>query len=165
MSLVMDLNGKQVEAFDLIMRKENAWAILDGNKALELRSSSPFYIRRFLNPKGTLDMTFEAFEPKDIHAIHFHDYNNSWFLDCSCAHIVCIGTHPNSNMFLHTLRNHDLDELIAENEQKGLKEENCVAVFGLVIKHIYNTNLTTPDQIKATGGGYGIIPWVNEVIR
>lgn len=164
MSLVTDLNGRQVEAFDLIMKKENAWDILDGKKALELRSVSPFYVRRFLNPKRTLNMTFKAFEPKDIHAIHFHDYNNSWFLDCSCSHVVYINAHPNCNRFLHALRNHDLDELISENEQKGLKEEDCDVVFGLVIKHIYGTNLTTPDQIKATGGGYGIIPWVDEVI-
>lgn len=163
MAVIKDLNGNPVEAFDLIMTKGNAWDILNGKKCLELRSLSPFYMKRLLSPKRNLTMTLNAFEPKNIHAIHFHDYNNTWFLDCSCAHVVYISFHPNCLNFLHALKIYELDEEFKANKDK--REEDCPGCFGLVIKDIYNTNLVNPSEIKATGGGFGRIPWVYDVIN
>lgn len=85
MSLITTANGVQVEAHDLIMRKENAWDIINGKKYLEIRSLSPFYIKRFLVPKRTLDMTVSAFELKNVASVHFHDYGNTWYLTAICS--------------------------------------------------------------------------------
>ena len=35
MSVIKDYNGKEVEAFDLIMTKANAWDIINGKKFIK----------------------------------------------------------------------------------------------------------------------------------
>lgn len=165
MSVIKDYNGNDVEAFDLIMTKANAWDIINGKKCLEVRSLSPFYIKRFLKPKRSLAMTVDAFETKDVHAIHFHDYGNTWYLDCNLYGITVVSTHPDSREFFYRLNFHDFDELIDENERKGLKEEETNCCFGLVIDGIHGTNLCTPDKIIATGGKLGHIAALDEILN
>lgn len=165
MAVITDVTGKEVEAFDLIMTKANAWDIINGKKCLELRSLSPFYVKRFLVPKRSLNMTVSAFEPKDVHAIHFHDYGNTWFLDCHLYGIGMVNTHPHSREFLHRLNCHDLDAEIDENERKGTKEDDTNYCFGLIIDGIHGTNLCTPDKIVATGGKLGHIDALNDILN
>lgn len=160
MSLITTANGVQVEAHDLIMRKENAWDIINGKKYLEIRSLSPFYIKRFLVPKRTLNMTLDAFETKDVNAVHFHDYNNTWYLDCHLFGVTMLDTHPLCRPLIHALKCHDFDAEIDENERKGTKEDDTTVFFGLVIDGIIGTNLCAPSEIKATGGKLGEIPSV-----
>lgn len=164
MAVVTDETGQQVEAFDLIMTKANAWDILNGNKFLEIRALSPFYIKRFLVPRRTLNMTLEAFEPKKVGSIHFHDYGNTWYLDCHLLDICMCDTHPISREFLHALKCHDFDNIIDENERKGVKEDDTDFFFGLIIDGIHGTNLCAPDGIKATGGKLGEIKAVRAAL-
>ncbi len=164
MSMITTEKGVQVEAYDLIMRKENAWDIINGKKFLEARAMSPFYIKRFLVPKRTLDMTVSAFETKDVASVHFHDYNNTWYLDCHILGICPFNTHPNWRETLHALKCHDFDEEIDENERKGTKEDDTTFFFGLVIDGIHGTNLCAPEEIKATGGKLGEIKEVRAAL-
>ena len=164
MSLITTANGVQVEAHDLIMRKENAWDIINGKKYLEIRSLSPFYIKRFLVPKRTLDMTVSAFELKNVASVHFHDYGNTWYLDCHLLDICTFDTHPNSREILHALKCHDFDAEIDENERKGTKGDYTTFFFGLVIDGILGTNLCAPSEIKATGGKLGEIKAVRAAL-
>lgn len=157
MSAITTGKGVQVEAFDLIMRKENAWDIINGKKYLEIRALSPFYIKRFLVQKGSIDDTLDAFETKDVHAVHFHDYNSSWYLDCHLFDVTMLDTHPLCSPILHALKCQDFDTEIEENERNGVKEDDTTFFFGLVIDGILGTNLCAPSEIKATGGKLGEI--------
>lgn len=165
MAVITNEIGKQVEAFDLIMTKANAWDIINGKKLLEIRSLSPFYIKRFLVPKRSLDMTVSAFETKDVFSVHFHDYGNTWFLDCHLLGVTLLNTHPSNRGFLHALKCHDLDAEIDENERKGVKEDDTSFFFGLVIDAIHGTDLCAPSEIKATGGKLGGIDSVRAALN
>lgn len=157
MATVTDTKGNKLEAYDLIMTKANAMEIINGHKCLELRSLTDFYIRRFLKRKRTTQDTLQAFETKDIHAVHFHDYNNTWFLDCSVYKIIVMYAHPFAEEFLHAFNSHDLDDLIEENRDKDPDDDGVEQCFCIMLKEIYNTNLCTPDKIVATGGKFGVM--------
>jgi len=75
--------GQEVEAFDLLMQKENAIDILHGNKKVETRSFSPFYFSRFIDKKKqkTSKNINDYIIRQDVEFIHFHNYTNSWFLN------------------------------------------------------------------------------------
>jgi hypothetical protein len=86
----IEVNGQQVQAYDLIMRTEHALEIIAGKKPLEIRAFSDHYCRMFTdeaisaeNEKHAKDKNYEWQNPsrKDIAYIHFHNYNNSWMLD------------------------------------------------------------------------------------
>lgn len=88
--MTIQVNGQQVEAYDLLMKKEYALEILSGKKRVEFRSFTDHYINRFMDKevmkrnkaKGnpTID-ELRAEVRTDIEYIHFHNYNNSWYLD------------------------------------------------------------------------------------
>lgn len=88
--MTININGKEVEAYDLLMKKENALDIISGKKTLEIRAFSNHYSMMFtdfeqleknkkLREEGNDD---DCIEPlKGIKYVHFHNYNNSWTLD------------------------------------------------------------------------------------
>lgn len=88
--MTIEVNGKQVEAYDLLMKKEYALEILSGKKRVEFRSFTDHYISRFMDKeamkrnKAKGNPTIEELREEvrtDIEYIHFHNYNNSWYLD------------------------------------------------------------------------------------
>lgn len=88
--MTIEVNGKQVEAYDLLMKKEYALEILSGKKRVEFRSFTDHYISRFMDReamkrnKAKGNPTIEELREEvrtDIEYIHFHNYNNSWYLD------------------------------------------------------------------------------------
>ena len=88
---------KPVECLNLIMRREFAEEILAGTKKVEIRSYSQHYCDR-LYDKEVLAyedahwddelMRMQMIDFNDsvraVKKIHFHNYNNSWFLDVEC---------------------------------------------------------------------------------
>ncbi|MBQ8958643.1 MAG: hypothetical protein IJ057_09140 [Bacteroidales bacterium] len=48
----ININGNEVEAYALIMRKENALEILRGTKTVELRAESPQVCEDVLRPRA-----------------------------------------------------------------------------------------------------------------
>lgn len=89
--MTIEVNGKQVEAYDLLMRKEHALDIIAGKKTLEIRAFSDHYYKMFTDKKAVEEnkrlqkegRDDECVEPVriDVQYIHFHNYNNSWTLD------------------------------------------------------------------------------------
>lgn len=88
--MTIEVNGQPVEAFRLIMQKNNALDILSGKKKLEIRSFTDNYISMFcdskllkeqekLAKKGEDVFIEDAF--KDVEYVRFTNYNQSWFLD------------------------------------------------------------------------------------
>lgn len=148
-------DGTEHPCFDLIMRKENAWDILDGKKGLEFRAISPFYIKKFLVPKTSLQKSLDAFEVKDVSYVHFHDYNNSWFLDVRIPYVISVVAHGKMQRLLHLFRCHDFDEEIERVKKENVALEDANWCFAMPITEICGTNLATSDEIKATGGIFG----------
>ena len=86
--------GKEFQAFDFIMRKENALDIISGKKKIETRACTPFYDRLVIDKEQE---KLNKEDPKnfippiraDISFINFHNYNNSWFLTVRINEIGC----------------------------------------------------------------------------
>ncbi len=88
------VNGKEFEAYDLVMRRENAQAIIDGKKTVEIRSFNSHYMSLFYDKEKR-----KNFDPSDLSAeepfketkyIRFHNYNYSWYLDVEIDEIGSI---------------------------------------------------------------------------
>ncbi len=88
--------AKPIEVLNLIMTRKNAKEILEGKKKVEYRAYTDHYIGRlfdkdvleFLKKHGEEEDVIKAQEEgivdplRVVKTIHFHDYNNSWYLDC-----------------------------------------------------------------------------------
>jgi hypothetical protein len=84
------VKDEEVEAYDLLMRKEYALDIISGKKTLEIREFKSHYVNMFtdkeqlakneeLRKAGKDD---ECIEPlKATQYVRFHNYNYSWTLD------------------------------------------------------------------------------------
>lgn len=89
---------KPIETLDLIMRREFAEEILSGEKKVEIRQCSDHYFNRLTDKnvdawmtehRDTEGMDMEAFNEfmcatRPVEKIHFHDEQNSWFIDVTC---------------------------------------------------------------------------------
>jgi len=80
--MTIEFEGQQIEAYSLLMTKENAIAILNGTKKIETRLCSDYYYRMFTdeekvraNDKAIKEGREEDYQipMKDIFAIHFHN--------------------------------------------------------------------------------------------
>lgn len=145
--------AKPVECLNLIMRKEFAEEILRGEKKVEFRAYSKHYIDRlvdkevcnFVDLKGgepIVEVLFHDFinEVRPVKKIHFHNYNNSWFLDVECSENGLIACVKEEVEYLNKeFDSHDLDEELATYE-KG-KINNRPYYFYFVVSKILATNL------------------------
>ena len=150
MSIIKDSKGATAEAFDLIMRKEFAWDILEGRKKAEFRNLSAFYIKRFLEPRKTLQDTFDAFVPKEgVAYVHFHDYGNTWYLDVRLNDLMFLSVHPDCLDTLHSLGCYEFDEMAKENA--GKTAADVPQFFALKIYSVLGTNLTNLSDLEKSG--------------
>jgi len=96
-AMKINVNGQQVEAYALLMQKENALDILSGKKTIEIRALNSKYDQMFTDHKQ-LELNEElrkagrANECKapyrtDVGYIHFYNYNKSWTLDVAIDEI------------------------------------------------------------------------------
>ena len=128
----INVNGNEVEAYALIMKKENALEILRGTKTVEIRSANTKYEKMFTDQEQ-LAKNREAVKEgrddwqvpirKDIGFVHFYNYANTWALDCE---IDEIGTASLTQEDVESLREdfgfHDLDNEWQEFEGKPIEE-------------------------------------------
>lgn len=139
----ININGKEVEAYDLLMKKENALDIISGNKTLEIRVFSNHYAKMFTDQKQ-LEINeelrregkdYECIEPiKGIQYVHFHNYNNSWALDVKIDEIGLSSMTEEDIEDLHDFDFHDYDKEWQQYEDKDI--EDIPMFYWLHIKDI-----------------------------
>ena len=75
-----------------------------------------------------------------VKTIHFHDYNNSWYLDCDVlVNDTCIVMKEDIDFLHEKYDSHDLDEMYEALELK--KEKERPLFFFFVIDKVTETTL------------------------
>ncbi len=131
--MYIEKDGKKHEAYNLIMKKENALDIINGKKVLEIRAYTPFYASMFtdeeqlalneeLREQGRDE---ECVEPlKGIEYVHFHNYNNSWSLDVRIDDIgICSMDEEDLSYLAEDFDFHDYDEEWQQYEHLPYEEK------------------------------------------
>lgn len=152
---VKDRFGNIAPAFNLIMRKEFAYPILQGTKKIEFRQVSDempdkpkknkdryaaiFFKRYLIEDKGHPDFLV----PKDIYCVHAHDYGNTWYLDFSIEGVDIVAIHPDNAEYFHKYGHHEFDEVMAKMKTDGVKphDKEVQWWYCLPITAIIDTNL------------------------
>ncbi|MGM9686930.1 MAG: ASCH domain-containing protein [Bacteroidaceae bacterium] len=157
-----------VQVLNLIMRREFAEQILRGEKKVEVRSFSDHYYNRLTDKKvdkwmtahrNDKNMDREAFDEfmcstRPVLKIHFHNYNNSWFLDCTCTENALIGVTEDNVKYLQDKYGcHEFDELLAsiQAKEKGVKNDmvSRPLFYYFAIGEVLDTNLKVDLKIRA----------------
>lgn len=143
-TMKINVNGNEVEAYALIMKKENALEILRGEKTIEIRVDSPKYVKMFTdqeqverNRKAEAEGRDEWESPlrKDIGFVHFYNYAGTWSLDCEIDEIGTASLIKDDIDFLNEEYGfHDFDDQWQEFE--GKPEEEIPFFFYLHIAAI-----------------------------
>ena len=145
---------KPVECLNLIMRKEFAEEIIKGTKTVEVRSYSNHYCDRLYDKDvlayedahwddDLLRMQMIDFNDsvRAVKKIHFHNYNNSWFLDVECVDNNTVLLVDEQVKYLQDEYNcHEFDEELARLNKRRANERPIYFYFA--IGKILDTNLT-----------------------
>ena len=146
--------AKAIEVLNLIMTRKNAKEILEGKKKVEYRAYTDHYIGRlfdkdvleFLKKHGEEEDVIKAQEDgivdplRVVKTIHFHDYNNSWYLDCDVlVNDTCIVMKEDIDFLHEKYDSHDLDEMYEALELK--KEKERPLFFFFVVDKVKETTL------------------------
>ena len=146
--MTIEVNGKPVEAYHLIMKKENALVILKGKKKVEIRAFSKKYNDMFINkelykefqeylkdPDGSMELEDCLNETEYI---YFTNYKKSWYL---IVEVLDIAVYKMTQEDVEVL-NEDYDFHDFDNEwqqYKDLPEDEIPVFYGLgladVISH------------------------------
>ena len=127
--------GQKVEAYSLIMRKENALDIVSGKKKVETRSANEFYMRMFLDFSDSKEVKM-----KQTPAIHFHNYNNTWHLDVMIKSAgFCYLDFETIKEFNDEFDFHDFDEDAKIYDE--LPNEEKPMFFWFEIDEVIGTNI------------------------
>lgn len=143
-----------IPVLDLIMKREYAEAIIRGEKKVELRAFSDFYVKRIYDQAMvdfvdrhiddvdvSMSVDYYISEIRPVQKIHFHNYNNSWFLDVSVRVNDLVSVTSEDIKFLHEQYDcHELDELLRKVQYD--KDQNPPSFFYFEIGDILDTNLT-----------------------
>lgn len=139
-----------VEVLNLIMKREFAEQIARGEKKVEFRAVSDHYIKRLIDRKVVEFIKRHNDDPdvvdfcdplRIVRKIHFHNYNNSWFMDVDVASNDYIAADKEGVDFMHTLGCNELDGLYESLPEKE-REKLAPTFFYFVIDKIVATNLS-----------------------
>lgn len=146
---------RDIEVLNLIMKKENALAILRGDKNVEYRPFSQHYVDRLSDPK-IVDFYERNKENKEIEeefchwglldnvrtvkTIHFHNYTNSWYLDVEViSNDYCVADDETVGIMNDLYDDHELDGLVRKLDNEKAVERPMYYWFA--IKKVIDTNL------------------------
>ncbi len=146
--------AKDIEVLNLVMTRKNAKEILSGAKKVEYRACSEHYVNRLYDKNVTSFIKNHEDDENVIEAqidgivdslrmvrrIHFHDYNNSWFLDVDVLVNDEVSLEKEDMEMLHNeWDSHDLDDLY--NTLEANKTKDRPVFFFFVIDKVVGTNL------------------------
>lgn len=144
--------SEPIKCLNLIMKREFAEAILKGEKTVEYRSYSKHYVDRLFDKKvmdwgdnnvaeEDLDLFMEVCEPlRWVEKIHFHNYNNTWFLDVAPKGVFTVPvTRENVEVLKTEYHSDELEEMCDDLDK--MKEQNRPIFFVFPIDKILDTNL------------------------
>lgn len=145
--------SEPIEVLNLIMRKEFAEQILKGDKKVEVRAYSGFYYNRLYDKKVlewgeancdteelAADFVDFAQPLREVKTIHFHNYDNTWFLDMECVENYQMTLIPDQVAYLQEAYDfHDFDEMLDGLERRKAKERPMY--FWFALGKVLDTNL------------------------
>lgn len=108
--IVKDLFGNYAEAFNLLLKKQFAYAILTKQKTMEFRDFFSDHLLSMFYKETKNQKSPDYMVARDIRCIHFHDYNNSWFLDVLIEGVDAMAIHPDNREYFHSHDCHEFDE-------------------------------------------------------
>lgn len=125
--------GQEIEAFSLIMKKENALDILNGKKTIETRIFSSKYEKMFTDfkqleeneklRKTGRDEECQSVLRTDIEAVHFYSTGAPWILDVAIDEIGIGEVTEEGIKFMHDEFDfHDFDEQLEEFKKNPPEE-------------------------------------------
>ena len=138
-----------VEVLNLIMKREYAEQILHGEKKVEFRAVSDHYIKRLIDRKVVEFKKRHEDDPdvqefvdpmRIVRKIHFHNYNNSWFLDVEVVENDYVAADKEGVEYMHQKGCNELDELYDSLPAKE-REDLAPTFFYFVIGKIVESNL------------------------
>lgn len=116
-----------VECLNLLLRKEYGKQIVSGKKKVEWRDCTKHYFDRLIDKK-TSDFLYNHREDKELRniyktairpvkKIHFHNYNETWWIDIKVEDCNVVKLTENGMKYLHERGIHDVD-----NEYERVKD-------------------------------------------
>lgn len=146
--------AKDIDVLNLIMTRKYAKEIVEGKKKVEFRAYTDHYVGRlfdrnvldFLKSHEGEEAVEQAVEDgivdplRMVKKIHFHDYNNSWFLDVDVLVNDNLAVTKEDVEMLHAEYDcHEMDSLLASLDLQ--KEKVRPLYFFFVIDKVTDTNL------------------------
>lgn len=144
--------SEPIKCLNLVMKREFAEAILKGEKTVEYRSYSKHYCDRLFDKEVVdwgdnnvaeedLDEFIEVCEPlRWVEKIHFHNYNNSWFLDVTVKDVLSIAVDRETVEYIKSeFGSDELEEMCNDLDKR--KERNRPMFFAFPIDKILATDL------------------------
>jgi hypothetical protein len=130
---MINYKGEEIEAYSLIMRKENALDILRGNKIIETRAFSSKYEKMFTDfyqleeneklRKAGREDECQPILRTDIEAVHFYSTGASWTLDVAIDEIGIGEVTEEGIKFMHEEFDfHDFDDQLEMFKKNPPKE-------------------------------------------
>ena len=136
--------SEPIKCLNLIMKKEFAEAILKGEKTVEFRAYSKHYMDRLYDkdlmdygeaniPDEDMDDFVDFARPlREVEKIHFHNYNNTWFLDVECIdNWTVVVTNEGVADLKAEFGCDELDDMLADLNKQKAKDRPIFFYFAL----------------------------------
>lgn len=144
--------SRKIDCMNLIMRKEFALEILRGTKKVEYRAYTKHYMDRLTDKNtqayveahaGDKEFIESATEysqmVRQVMKIHFHNYNNTWFLDVECTMNDTVALTKGGVELMHAYGSNELDEELDHFEKNNIADRPLYYYF--VLGKVIDTNL------------------------
>ena len=145
-----------VETMDMVIRKENALAIINGKKKVVFHLCDDDYFnllhdeevyKWMMDQRMDKEMDIQALyefvcSTRPVQTIHFHDDDNSWFLNVECAkNDLAILFRQDVEFLQEKFGCHELDGILEDYEKKD--SQMRPAFFYFALGKILDTNIVS----------------------